>query len=214
MKPPSNCQYITIKPYSNATEDYWAPDICYQNFNFLNENNPHSQGLWYNYNYQCNTSNTEYFIKKIYQKVDYDYNQIQCPEKYLTDIIRYYVKDGYDFNCNNESSDCGGSVEKEVCNGPKTDDCSEPTDTYHINTTSFICGGCFNDINGNQNTSIQYFCQQTSTKKPYQGKLTRIIYDNNDCNNSTGMQEKSMMIDNPHEQDYVVKCNMPKSPIT
>ena len=128
----------------------------------------------------------------------------------MTDTIKFYAKDGYNFNCNDQSLECGGIVEKEVCNGPKNDDCDEPTDTYHVNTTSYICGACFRDINGNQNTSIQYLCQQTSTKKPYQGKLTKITYSNNDCNNSTTMEKKSLMIDNGHEQDYVIQCNMQK----
>ena len=210
MIAPSMCQWVLTNASSNNTDDYKVPNMCYQNWESVKGQNGNElgPGYWYNYKYECNSSNTQYFIKKIYQiytKTN-NGNEQKCNNENLSDIEYYYTKDGYLFNCNNESINCIGSDIRYYCVDPNPP--CDPGDTYYqFNSTSFISGQCFENINNSK--SIKYEC--IAGVEPYNtANINKIIYNSTDCNNSTKIDEIHMA-SKTKKTWITISCNTPSS---
>ena len=115
--------YITGCGYAYVeNNELVAPNVCISSYSSKKED-------YYNYIYQCNASNSDFFLKKIYS--GYGGSTSCSGDGYVGNKI-YYRKDGYDFNCSSDRQDCSSRlVIHSECGGEGD-----------YNVTSFICGPC------------------------------------------------------------------------
>ena len=121
----------------------------------------------------------------------------------------YYKSDGYDFNCGNSTINCQGDVIQYICHKGCDQCVVGGFQYYQINETSYICGGCFRNVNDTK--SIEYQCKKRNGQQYYIGMVEKLIYnESNDCSNSTSNITKLMITSyNQTVCDQVYQCHMP-----
>ena len=212
----SGCNYAYVE-----NNKLVAPNTCISSYSSKTSH-------YYNYIYECNASNSDFFIKKIYSGS----GDVTTCEGYVGNKI-YYRKDGFDFNCSNDRQNCSSIFVSYLACGGEGD----------YNMTTFICGTCLpgnatstmtlnqelighdinvtdddnnsnetNEKNDNKNPgSWQVIC----TKSPrWYGNETIVKYDTNDKECKYGNQATNTTYHNGCQSDgreyFVLTCDNPQ----
>ena len=171
------CKYANID--NNSLVD---PNTCITSYSTVTG--------FYNYYYQCNSSNTDYF-----NKLEYYGNSGNCNGN--PNVIQYKAKDGYNFNCSDSRQDCIGLLKIQKS-------CEEAD----YNVTQYIVGTCL-DIDNNP---TKYTCYGGSNT--YTGAVKTIKYQSDDtiCNDAKNATNSTIKngCKNNGKLYFVEKCQMPK----
>lgn len=184
------CQYANIKQNSTSDEGIVAPNVCLMSLRQPSDNT----FKYYNYQYECNATNNEYFIQRIY-----DTNK-GCTPNTQIGLKYFYRKDGYDFNCSDSLRDCSAILQHELS-------CEEAP----FNDTSYVCGQCFKASSTNNEYKSSYY---SCWKKNYDGNITHHMYHESDnCSiNDKNVTKKMQTAGCKNNGDWFIgSCHMPKN---
>ena len=178
------CKYVNTIANSTSQFGYFAPNICVQDHPF--------EGRLETNKYECNSSNTDYFVEYYYGHAS---NCNGIPERTTT----YYRSQGFDFECGNQRQDCSAVVKGYTgCNNTG----------YYADWSEipYVMGLCFPG-NGNPPSiaSIEYVCTNTT--------VTHILYAESGCVNSSNAVNETITngCDEFNDKYLIETCHMPSA---